>query len=80
MIRLIAVISLLASVIWHSPASAGAAPALQSPGEIGAGQVVPSTRDVDGQGTIFVAAPLIKAVSKLDHCTGTARGSLLPDR
>lgn len=76
MICLIAVISLLASVIWHSPVSAATVPALQSLGQIGVGQAVPSAIDVDGQGNIFVADPVAQAVVEFDQY-GAKKGEFL---
>lgn len=76
MICLIAVISLLASVIWHSPASAATVPTLEPLGQIGVGRTVPSAIDVDGQGNIFVADPVAQAVVEFDQY-GTQRGTFL---
>lgn len=63
---LVAVISLLLSVIWHSPASAAVAPAIASLGRISEGLEAPGRLDADAAGNLYVADSRVGAVLKYD--------------
>lgn len=66
--RLVAVISLLLNAIWLSPASAVTVPQITWLGELSGGSLVsPRAVDVDGQGNLFVADQVARAVFKYDR-------------
>lgn len=63
---LIAVISLLLSVIWHSSAIAAVAPSLAPLGRISQEMSAPGRIDVDAAGNLYVADARARAVLKYD--------------
>ena len=66
--RLLAVISLLLGAIWLNPAAAATVPQLTWLGEWSGGLVAgPRALDVDGQGNLYVADQLSRAVFKFDR-------------